>query len=351
MLSTINFVVNNNTINNLKLNPIMKKISSYFVLLFVAAALLSGFKSTAQDNLDSPKSEFGLLVQYLEENGNFINTDAPTLVLAEEIKDNLTNKKYLVIDTRSESWFAYGHIKNAVNVAPTELLNYFEKKITPSNFDKITIVCYSGQAASYYTSLLRLAGYNNAYSLKWGMSSWKSEFAEKMWLKNATNIFADKLQTMSNEKPTNSILPTLKTGNTEGKEILKARLKGAFAKPYSEFIVKADSVFKNPSNFFIVNYVNEENYNFGHIEGAVRYEPRASLSSTTSLYTLPANKKVLINCNTGQSAAYVVAYLHLLGYDVSNLAYGSNSFMNKNLVEKGWDGFSAIEIKNFPIVE
>lgn len=329
----------------------MKKITSYFVMLFITIALLSGFKINAQDSYVTPNSEFGLLVQYLEENGNFINTEAPTLVLAEEIKDNLTNKKYLVIDTRTASWFAYGHIKNSVNVAPAELLNYFEKKITPANFDKITIVCYSGQAAAYYTSLLRLAGYNNAYSLKWGMSSWKSEFAEKMWVKNSTNIFADKLQMMSNEKPENSILPILKTGNTEGKEILKARLKDAFAKPYSEFIVKADSVFKNPSDFFIVNYVNEENYNMGHIEGAVRYEPRASLSSSTSLYTLPADKKVLINCNTGQHAAYAVAYLHLLGYDVSNLAYGSNSFMNTTLVEKGWDGFSAKEIKNFPIVE
>jgi rhodanese-related sulfurtransferase len=320
-------------------------------MFFMATILLSGFKSTAQDNLDSSKSEFGLLVQYLEENGNFINTEAPTLLLAEEIKDNLANKKYLVIDTRSESWFAYGHIKNSVNVAPTELLNYFEKKITPANFDKIAIVCYSGQAAAYYTSLLRLAGYKNAYSLKWGMSSWANEFAEKMWVKNSTNLNAGKLQTTPNEMLANGQLPILKTGKTDAKEILNERLKGAFAKPYSEFIVKTDSIFKNPSAFYIVNYVNDEKYNFGHLEGAVRYEPKASLSSTTSLYTIPSDKKVLVNCSTGQSAAYVVAYLHLLGYDVSNLAYGSNSFINTILVEKGWDGFSAKEIKNFPIVE
>ncbi len=329
----------------------MKKITSYFAMLLMATILLSGFKSTAQDNLDTAKSEFGLLVQYLEENGNFINTEAPALVLAEEIKENLANKKYLVIDTRSESWFAYGHIKNSVNVAPAELLNYFEKKITPANFDKITIVCYSGQAAAYYTSLLRLAGYNNAYSLKWGMSSWSDEFAEKMWVKNSTNLYADKLQTTSNEMPAIGELPILKTGKTDPKEILNERLKGAFAKPYSEFIVKTDSVFKNPSAFYIVNYVNGEKYNFGHIEGAVKYEPKASLSSATNLYTIPSNKKVLVNCSTGQSAAYVVAFLHVLGYDVSNLAYGSNSFMNAILVEKGWDGFSAKEIKNFPIVE
>ena len=317
----------------------------------MATIFLSGFKSNAQDNLDTSKSEVGLLVQYLEENGNFINTEAPAIILADEIKENLTNKKYLVIDIRSESWFAYGHIKNAVNVAAAELLNYFETKITPSDYDKITIVCYSGQSAAYYASLLRLSGYNNVFNLKWGMSSWAAEFAEKTWVKNSTNIFANKLQTTPNEMPAIGQLHMLKTDKTDAKDILKERVKGAFAKPYSEFIVKADSVFTNPSDFYIVNYVNEEKYNLGHIEGAVRYEPKASLASTTSLYTIPADKKVLVQCATGQSAAYVVAYLHVLGYDVSNLGYGSNSFMNKILVEKGWDGFSAKEIKNFPIVE
>ena len=329
----------------------MKKITSYLVFLFITTALLSGFKSTAQDNLDTPKSEFGLLIQYLEENGNFINTESPALVFADEIKDNLNNKKYLVIDIRSEGWFAYGHIKNAVNVAAPELLNYFETKITPSNFDKIAIVCYSGQSAAYYASLLRMSGYNNVFSLKWGISSWATEFAENVWIKNATNKYADKPETTINTLPIVGDVPILNTGKTEAKEILKERIKAAFAKPYSEFIVKADSVFKNPSGFYIVNYVNEEKYNFGHIEGSVRYEPKASLSSTTSLYTLPTNKKVLVNCNSGQSAAYIVAYLHVLGYDASNLGYGSNSFMNKVLVEKGWDGFSAKEIKNFPVVE
>jgi rhodanese-related sulfurtransferase len=329
----------------------MRKITSYLVFIFITTALLSGFKSTAQDNLDTPKSEFGLLVQYLEENGNFINTESPALVFSDEIKDNLNNKKYLIIDIRSEGWFAYGHIKNAVNVAAPELLTYFESKITPSNFDKITIVCYSGQSAAYYASLLRFSGYNNVFSLKWGISSWATEFAENVWMKNSTNNYANKLETTINTMPLVGDVPILNTNKTEAKEILKERIKGAFAKPYSEFIVKADSVFKNPSDFYIVNYVDEDKYNFGHIQGAVRYEPSASLSSITSLYTLPKDKKVLINCMTGQSAAYVVAYLHILGYDVSNLGYGSSSFMNKILVEKGWDGFSAKEIKNFPVVE
>ena len=122
-------------------------------------------------------------------------------------------------------------------------------------------------------------------------------------------------------------------------------------KPYKEFIIKASIAFENPSEYYTVNYVNEERYNFGHLKGAVQYQPKTSLLSTTNLFTLPIDKKVLISCDSGQSAAYVVAYLQVLGYNVGNLAYGANSFMNATLVEKGWNGFNEKEIKNYPIVE
>lgn len=94
----------------------MKKTNLYLVLLLVLTVTLSGFKTAKQTN-DNPPTEFELLVQYLEENNNYINSQlAPSMVLAPEIKENLKNKKYLVLDIRSESWFEYGHIKNAKNV-------------------------------------------------------------------------------------------------------------------------------------------------------------------------------------------------------------------------------------------
>lgn len=328
----------------------MKKFAPYLVLLFITVTILSSFKKDEQ-KIETNSSEFELLVQYLEENGNFINSElAPATITASEIKENVKNNKYLVLDIRSESWFDYGHIKNAQNVKGPELLNYFENEIDPTTFDKITIVCYSGQSAAYYASLLRLSGYNNAFSLKWGMSSWGDEFAANIWVKNSTNNFADQLETTTNPMPEKGGLPTLETGKIEGKEILKERIKEAFAKPYKEFIVKAEDAFTNPSDYFIVNYMDKETYNFGHIAGAVQYQPK-TLGTTTNLYTLPTNKKVLVNCLTGQSAAYTVAYLNVLGYDVANLGYGSNSYMNTVLAEKGWEGFSSVEIQNYPVVE
>lgn len=328
----------------------MRKYISYFALFFVTIGLLSSFKNNTAQNVNPP-TEFNLLVQYLEAQGNFINSDqSPALVSATEIKENLKNKAYLVLDIRSEAWFEYGHIKNAVNVKGPELLNYFLNDIQPENYEKISIVCYSGQSAAYYASLLRLYGFDNVHSMKFGMSAWHEEFAANVWVKNAKSDFADQLETSANPMPEKGSAPELSTGKAEAPEILKTRIKEAFAKPYKEFIVKSADVFEAPTDYFVMHYVPNETYAFGHVPGAVQYSPK-SLDVNGNLLTLPTDKKVVVNCMTGQTAAYVVAYLHVLGYDVGNLAYGANSYMNNTLVEKGWMGFTEKEIKNYQIVE
>lgn len=330
----------------------MKNLTSYLAPLFVIAFLLNGYNINSQTNLETTNSEFEVLVEYLETNGDFINSDfSPALISSDEVKKNIKNPKFLIIDIRSESWFDYGHIKNASNISTANLLSHFETEINPADFDKIVLTCYSGQSAAYYTSLLRLAGYSNVYSMKWGMSSWRVDFAENAWLKNADNSFADQLQVEVNLKPEKGTHPALITGKTEAEEILKVRLENAFATPYKEYIIKSPVVFENPENYYIVNYWDEDKYATGHITGAVQYEPNASLSSTTDLYTLPTDKQVLVYCATGQSAAYVVAYLNLIGYDAGNLAYGANSFMNKTLKDQDWNGFSKKEVNMYPVIE
>ncbi|WP_282135663.1 rhodanese-like domain-containing protein [Seonamhaeicola maritimus] len=328
----------------------MKKSSIFLIAIFASAAVLfSSFKSADNSNLNPP-NEFETLVNYLEANGNFINGELP-IMMADEVKKNLKNPKYHIIDIRNDSWFEYGHIKGAANVQSADLLTYFGNTITPSEFEKIILVCYSGQSAAYYSSLLRIAGYNNVYSMKWGMSSWRQDFAENSWLKNVKNDFADQLETTENKKPEKGANPTLDTGKTEAKEILMTRLETLFATPYRDFIVKSPEVFENPSNYFIVNYLDQENYNSGHIPQAVHYTPNNSLSITTDLLTLPTDKKVVVYDSTGQKAAYVIAYLNVLGYQTGNLSYGENGFMNSVLKEKGWDAFTKKEINMFPVIE
>ncbi len=330
----------------------MKKLTSYLVLLFCITFFTNSYNLISQSDAKISASEFEILVEYLEANGNFINSDAaPSIVQAEEIKKNLKNPKYHIIDIRSDSWFEYGHIKDAANVKASELLTYFENTIKPEDFDKITLVCYSGQSAAYFAGLLRLAGYDNVYSMKWGMSSWRLDFAENSWLKNIKNDFADNLETTENNKAEKGNYPTINTGKTDAKEILKTQLEKAFATPYKESIVKSADVFENPSNYYIVNYWGQDKYTFGHIPGAIQYEPNGSLAMNADLATLPIDKKVTLYGPTGQETAYVVAYLNILGYDTGNIAYGANSFINKKLKENKWDAFTKKEVNTYPVIE
>ena len=333
----------------------MKKLSIFLVAVLISTTtLFSSFTTKNEISKNPPLNtvdEFETLVTYLEANGNFINSDAaPAIILAGEVKKNMKNSKYLIVDVRSDTWFEYGHIKGAVNVKTADLLTHFETKINAKDYDKIVLVCYSGQSAAYFTGLLRLAGFDNAYSMKWGMSSWRADFAENSWDKNVKNDFASKLETTDNAKPEKGSRPVLNTGKTEGKDILRAQLEIAFATPYKESIIKSADVFGAPADYYTVNYCAKDRYDKGHIPGAVQYQPR-SLSSENELYTLPTDKKIAVYGLTGQSTAYVVAYLNVLGYNVGNVAYGANSFMNKELKANDWDAFTKKAVNMYPVVE
>lgn len=325
----------------------MKKLTQLLIaFLITTTSIIGGYQLQAQNS-----DEFKILVDHLEANGNYINTEAPSMIMATEINENLKNKKYLVIDIRKDTDFDKGHIKGAVNLKSEELIKYFDKKIKPENFDKISIVCYSGQSAAYYAAVMRLLGYQNVYSLKWGMSSWNKQNAQNFWVKNSTNNHANKLETKVNQISAKGATPIITTGKTDPKEILTDRASMAIATAYSKFIIKADDVFANPNNYYIVNYWNLDQYNKGHIPGSVQYQPKKSLNFSENLTTLPTNKKIVVWCSTGQTAAHIVAYLHMLGYDAGNLAYGANSFMNAELIKngEGWNAFTEKESNNFPL--
>ena len=329
----------------------MKKVVTYVFVFFLATIALSSFTTVKKNTQCTLSSESEILANYLESKGAIKSISEQTIISANEVKQNVKNSKYHIIDIRSESWFEYGHIKNAHNVKASDLLSYFETEISPNNFEKIVVICYSGQSASYYTSLLRIIGYNNVYSMNWGMSSWRLDFAENSWLKNIKNIFASKLETHKNAIPTASTFPTLASTKTDPKEILRERLLKAFATPYREHIIKSTEVFENPNNYFTISYTNLENYKNGHIPGAINYKPTNSFTIATNLNTLPKNKKIAIYCETGQNAAKMVAYLSLLGYDIENIAYGENSFMNTILKQKNWNAFSKKQIHMYPVIE
>ncbi|NJO90036.1 MAG: hypothetical protein HC831_14620 [Chloroflexia bacterium] len=299
------------------------------------------------------EGETKLLMDYLNELGDYANSrDFPSLIKASAVYDEL-GKNILVIDIRKPEYFNKGHIKGAVNLDFKDIPEYFESKIKPFEYDKIIIACYSGQYASYTTSLLRLMGYGNVYSLRWGMSGWNKELAQDNWLNAISSKYENQLETRDNEKQTISEFPKLETGKATGEEILQARIKSLFEKGIKVTTIKADSLFVNPANFYIVNYDRKDKYDAGHIPGAIRYKPKGTLGIKDEMATLPVDKNIVVYCGTGHSSGFVTAYLQLFGYKAHTLLYGNNGFMHdKMLAEKdslSWLPFTEDLIENYPL--
>jgi len=329
----------------------MKKSAFTIVGFLCLLMFLQSFK-TVNTSPVNPPDEFEILVKHLETSLNYLNTtDGSAIVSAKEIFENIKNKRYLVIDLRRDDYFDDGHIKGSKNIKAANLLKFFKNKVTPEKYDKVIVTCYSGQSAGYYASLLRMYGFKNAYSMNWGMSSWGKAYAERMWTRRSTDDFKSEVESTDNSKATKGARPTLSTGKTTAEAILKARIEHLFTVPYKSYITKAPAFFEARNDFYLINYWDKTNYDTLHIKGAVHYAPQTSLTSTTDLYTLPLDKKIVMYDGTGQKTAYAIAYLNVLGYEVNNLAYGANRVMNSTLLEKGagWDAFSTKEIHSYPV--
>ncbi len=332
----------------------MKQIKFLLYALFFMA-----FAVTSCDNEDEvpPVEEINeseVLVNYLESTGSplgkdFVATDLPTIMAASELKTlNETGKVY-IMDIRSATDFAAGHIKNAKNVAVADVLTHI-KGVTLTNYDKVAVVCYTGQTAGFAASILRIMGYSKVFSLKWGMCSWHNDFAGKWNTAIANgNAYASQFVTTDTPKGVKGSLPVLSTSKTTGQEILEARATAVLTEGFTPASVTSATVFGSISNYYVLNYWPAAQYtNPGHIPGAMQYTPKESLKYAVDLTTLPTNKAVALYCYTGQTSAFLTAYLRLLGYDAKSVLYGTNGMIyDKMVTVGGMSVFKASEIMGY----
>ena len=135
----------------------------YLFLTVLACCLLY---SCIDDIVDSNSIKnfetTALILSEAETRKDYLNSpDFPALKKASEIFSNLSG--YIIIDVRSAENFNEGHIENAVNVSNNNLFDYVST--TNAGTKQFLIVSSTGQASAYYTSLFRLYGLKNVYSL------------------------------------------------------------------------------------------------------------------------------------------------------------------------------------------
>jgi rhodanese-related sulfurtransferase len=300
-------------------------------------------------------AEAKALLGYLEEMGDYVNSrNFPSLIKATSVYDELTKNNH-IIDLRGSEAFAKGHIKGAVNIAFTEIPDYFTNDIKPFEFERIIMVCYSGQMSSYATSLLRLLGYGNVYAMRWGMSAWNKEAAKSSWLDVVSSNFENKLELKTNEKAEKVDLPKLNSGYSTGEEIANTRINQLFKAGIVDAIISADKVFEQPDKYYSINYDRRDKYEAGHIPGAIRYKPNGTLGISSEMQTIPTDKEVVVYCGTGHNSGFVTAYLRLFGYNAKTLIFGNNAFMHNKMIQDkstlSWLPFTENEIGNYPVVK
>ncbi|MFO7997494.1 MAG: rhodanese-like domain-containing protein [Bacteroidales bacterium] len=324
--------------------------------LFSLFIILLGGCSPASDQVSPQPSteETAILLSYLEENGDLVNSQhIPSLVTPEAVFEKLSGANQLVIDLRTDSLFALGHIQHAVNIQPADILQYFEELIDPNAYDSIILVCSDGMLSGYVNGVLRYLGYDNVFTMRNGLSAWNMEIAEDYWLPAMSSHMLGRLETEPHPKNAAGPLPELATGRTSGYDILRARAEEVLQLGEGDMVLPAAALTADPSPYYVINYWPLNLYQEGHIEGAIQYTPKASLHSGQDLFTLPADRPIALYCYTAHHSAFATAFLRLLGYDAHNVVYGANSFIHQTMHDFGIPTrtFDARTPRGFPLVK
>lgn len=345
-------------------------IKKCFLFILCLLGGMGCLKDEVSPTFEVGLSDNAMLLHYLEDHGDYINSiNMPSIVNVDEVYNNINN--YLIIDTRNNSEYSTGHIPGAINIQNDSLITFLSSNEI-SQYAKVVLVSTDGQAASYYTCLLRLYGITNAYSLLFGMTQWNSTFVNT-WIQNIhdspiTRYF--QFGTYINDSVSN--LPDVQFPNSNSsieskvKERIFEILKKGFVNDESYVTIEPpDTMLFNgePVNkFFIVCYGISTFYTqnsfdplaVGHFPNAVSYVPARNLMSTDNLQLLPDKKRIVVYSYSGQISAFVVAYLRLLGYDAKSLLNGGNGLFYSYMVDKV-DAYTPFvffmsDVRNYPYV-
>jgi len=262
------------------------------------------------------------------------------------VRSNI-DKNILVIDIRNAKDFAAGHIKNAINLKMSEIMDFAQVKGI-NYYDKVIMVCYTGQTASYSSAILQMLGHKNVHILEWGMCGWNKKFNIK-WNKSISDDGIDNLVTKAYPKHEPSTLPEIVNKNSSGQEILKSRaralLKSSFGKSAITFEIAEGLAITKKA--YVICCQCDSTYNKGHIVNSVLYNEKKTFNIKTDLLTLPADKTIVVYSDKSLKSAFITVYLKMLGYKAKTLKYGANCFMNSKLIEMG-NGFNEKNIIDYP---
>jgi rhodanese-related sulfurtransferase len=254
--------------------------------------------------------------------------------LASTLNSNLGD--YTVIDIRTQGDYDAGHIPGAYKSSLTTLIT--DLATIPTNKPYV-VACKTGQTAGHAKIAMELLGYEDVYSLKFGMCDWNSSVSGAWDTNTGDNLTNPGPETDNNNGSlTTHDFPSI-SGTVEQR--VAAMLQNGFkATSYAD-------IRDNLDDYYIINYFSQADYEGtggsgvpGHIPGAFQFSPYVSLGIEQMLENLPTDKTIVVYCWTGQHSSQVTAYLSMLGYDAVSLKFGSNNLFHTDLSAHKWNGTS-----------
>lgn len=246
------------------------------------------------------------------------------------------NPNFFVVDLRSATDYANVHIKGAVNWSINDVINNFDQLPTDQT---IVFTCYSGQTASYATSIVNVVGTETGHSarnLLFGASGYlpptlvKADGSYNYYLSDDIYQSGAFVTTNAPAKPSAGDYPTVMTEAESAAAVLLERA-AAVITDWSAGNATMDRTYAathDPATTMIINYWGPSDYANGHLDGAYQYTPHADILTTGALNTLPLDKEIGIYCWTGQTSAQLTGYLRMVGYDAKSITYGTNGMCN-----------------------
>jgi rhodanese-related sulfurtransferase len=227
-----------------------------------------------------------------------------------------------VVDIRSADDYAKGHIRGAVNV-PWNTNSMFEAIPHLPTDRTVFVHCYSGQTAGQAIVTMRMAGIQ-AVSVNsgWNLGISRVEGYEELVTTDPTPI---------NTSFNNGVSQEVQNLIRAYYEELFTHRGTPFANRFiSEENAKAVLDAADPGVQF-VDLRRPEDFAAGRIATAVNVPFGPNMVDLIS--NLPADKRFIVNCYSGQTANQAIALFNLMGYDSVNLFYGMGT---PRTAPRGW---------------
>ena len=270
--------------------------------------------------------------------GDYANNTITGALLTQKLNDPAQASQLFLLDVRSKADYAKGHIKGTTQVD-------FASWATPENLaklpkdkdKKIIVICYTGNTAAQTASGLRMLGFDAAI-LKGGMMGWTQEPATASTVAALNSANNPTVTTPNPVQPVDAPPSTTFTAPADADySTLAAKANAVMAKmptsgDYNLYTIPASTLTTtlagaNKSSVFLLDVRAAADYSKGHIDGAVNI-PLASLFMPENMKLLPKDKKIIVICYTGNTAAQAMTMLNMLDYDAATLKFGM----------MGWNG-------------